>query len=59
MLIGPAPDGALLEIGCSISTARIPWSSTRCRYAPNFNGSWDEVMRMRHSDKPRFDYRAS
>lgn len=39
MLIGPAQDGALLEIGVLDLDGDDPWSFTPCRYARSSAGS--------------------
>lgn len=51
MLIGPAPDGTLLEIGVLDLDGDDPSSFTPCPCARGFDGSWDEVTIMRHSDE--------
>jgi hypothetical protein len=51
LLIGPARDGAPLEIGIVGSRATIRRSSTRCRSGRSSTHSWDEVVSMRHTDE--------
>jgi len=50
-LIGPAPDGALLKMGVPDLGGVDPMVMRALPLRAKFNGSWDEVMRMRHSAK--------
>jgi hypothetical protein len=51
MLIGPASDGALLEIGVLDIDGKTRLSFTPCRYDRSSTGSLDEeVITMKHTD---------
>jgi len=51
MLIGPASDGALLEVGVLDLDGVTRLLSTPCRFARSFTGSSnEEVITMRHTD---------